>query len=195
MSDLKEIEKKQIEHRLDGNDWKQPDCGDYGLPSAIASLLTAWYSGDRSGAVNWTENITHRIFLPGCWDERINTLAINQNLHRIVRECVDAIGAIGIDYDDMTDADSYERAIANIGRLVNESVNQDFTYIAPRIDDVAAEAATVLRYYWLGKLHERNKRYDPESDYAAAVGKARAIGIDTSNDNYILRVIDLIPKP
>lgn len=195
MSGLAEIENQQVKHRLDGDDWEQPDCGDYGLPSAIASLLAAWYSGNRNGTVSWAENIAHRIFLPGCWDKRINTNAINHNLKHIAKECVNAINAIGLDYDDMTDAVSYEMSVANIGRLTNGSIHQDFSYIAPRIDAVAAEASIVLRHYWLGKLHEKNKRYNPESDYDAAMKKARTLGIDTSNNNYILQVIDLIPKP
>lgn len=185
----------EIRYRLDdGDDWTQPDYGDYGLPCAIASLIAAWYSADEDAAINWAENIAHRIFLAGCWDERISMVAIHTNIAEIVDECEKAIEATNTDFDNI-DEDAYEQAITNIGRLVGNIPIETSSNRKPKKDTVAAEAALALRYYWAAKLHEKNKRFAPDYDYKVAANKARAMGIDTDDDNYILQIIALIPQP
>lgn len=61
-------------------------------------------------------------------------------------------------------------------------------------DDMdSLHAALSLRYYWAGKLHEKNKRFSPIYDYADAKHEARNIAIE--GDDYIERVIDFLPVP
>ena len=61
-------------------------------------------------------------------------------------------------------------------------------------DDMdSLHAALSLRYYWAGKLHEKNKRFSPIYDYEDSKHEARNIAIE--GDDYIERVIDFLPVP
>lgn len=198
-------ETEQMRYSLDDNeDWTQPDFGDYGLPCAMASLLASWYVGNVDGSINWAENIAQRLFLPGCWDFRVSRRSIEANIEAIARECHKAIKAAGTGYDEKADADAYDMACFNIARFVSPTASP--ADISPSLspcgnkrggadpDDMdSLHAALSLRYYWAGKLHEKNKRFSPIYDYEDSKHEARTIAIE--GDGYIERVIDFLPVP
>lgn len=198
-------EMKQMRYCLDDNEeWTQPDSGDYGLPCAMASLLASWYVGNVDGSINWAENIAQRLFLPGCWDFRVSRRSIEANIEAIARECHKAIKAAGTGYDEKADADAYDTACFNIARFVSPTASP--VDISPSLspcdgkrggadpDDMdSLHAALSLRYYWAGKLHEKNKRFSPIYDYEDSKHEARTIAIE--GDGYIERVIDFLPVP
>lgn len=196
---------QQMRYRLDDNeDWTQPDVDDYGLPDTMASLLASWYIGNVGVAINCADNIAHFLFLPECWDFRISFRSIEANIEAITRECHKAIKAAGTDYDEKADEDAYDMACFNIARLVAPgasttdistagSTQLDKRCWAEPDDMDSRHAALSLRYHWLGKLHEKNKRFSPAFGYKQSKREARAIAID--GDDYIERVIDFLPVP
>ena len=195
----------QMRYRLDDNeDWTQPDVGDYGLPDAMASLLASWYIGNVGVAINEADNIAHFLFLPECWDFRISLRSIEANIEAIARECHKAVKAAGTDYDEKADEGAYDMACFNIARLVAPSASTadistaGSTQLDKRSwadpDDMDSwHAALSLGYHWLGKLHEKNKRFSPASCYKRSKREARTIAIE--GDDYIERVIDFLPVP
>lgn len=196
---------QQMRYCLDDNeDWTQPDIGDYVLPDAMASLLASWYIGNVGVAINEADNIAHFLFLPECWNFRISFHSIEANIKAIARECHKAVKAAGTDYDEKADEGAYDMACFNIARLVAPgastadistagSTQLDKRSWADPDDMDSWHAALSLGYHWLGKLHEKNKRFSPASCYKRSKCEARAIAIE--GDDYIERVIDFLPVP
>ena len=196
---------QQMRHRLDDNeDWTQPDVGDYGLPDAMASLLTSWYIGNVGVAINEADNIAHFLFLPECWDFRISFRSIELNIEAIARACHKALKVAGTDYDEKADEDAYNIACVNIARLVAPGASTAdiptacSTQLGKRSwaepDDMdSRHAALSLSYHWLGKLYEKNKLFSPAFCYKQSKREARTIAIE--GDDYIERVIDFLPVP
>lgn len=196
---------QQMRYRLDDNeDWAQPDIGDYGLPNAMASLLASWYIGNVGVAINWADNIAHFLFLPECWNFRISFSSIEANIEAIARECHKALKVAGTDYDEKADENAYDMACVNIARLVAlgastadistaGSTQLDKRCGAEPDDMDARHAALSLSYYWLGNLHEKNKRFSPAFCYKQSKREARTIAIE--GNDYIERIIDFLPVP
>ena len=198
-------ETKQMGYRLDDNeDWTQPDVDDYGLPDAMASLLASWYIGNVGVAINEADNIAHFLFLPECWAFRISFRSIEANIEAIARECHKALKAAGTDYDEKADENAYDIACVNIAQLVAPGASTadisaagstqlyKRSWAEPDGMD-AVHAARSLSYHWLGKLHEKNKRFSPAFCYKQSKREARNIAIE--GDDYIERVIDFLPVP
>lgn len=171
-------------------DWRDPWYGDEGLPCAAASLLVSFWEGSAAGVASWAENIAHRIWLPGVWDEHYTVKACETRQGLIASACARALAVVELglenSYGEAFDACMADAAAA-LGMDGEGGRMACGTGLSPRsrtIVPAGADAkrmrgiALMERMAWLGRLHERNKRYDPAYDWADALREMNRLGCD-----------------
>lgn len=171
-------------------DWRDPWYGDEGLPCAAASLLVSFWEGSAEGVASWAENIAHRIWLPGVWDEHYTGKACETRQGLIASACARALAVVefglensyGKAFDScMADAAAALGMDGEGGRMVRSArpSHRNRTIVPAGADAERMRGIALMeRMAWLGRLHERNKRYDPAYDWADALREMNRLGCD-----------------
>ena len=188
--------------------WTYPDVCDAGLPCALASLVGAYARGDAAAAVEWARNASSRLWFGAMWDHRYSQARAAENLLRVASLAAQAVAATGASFSDyIPDPYSYEaleqtpfyRAVLGFCREVEPLDESDVDRYATvqdrpmRADGVdwqtVENAAMALRYFWIGRLHEANRRWLPDSDFQTATVWARKALPDMAEGESALDVL------
>lgn len=182
--------------------WNDVDAYDPGLPCAFGSLLACWVkysayealppderpalpvfenvrgmSDLRLSVDSWVDNILQRIWLPGIWDDRIDYGIAHANRDLIAEQAL--LGLLSLKDARLPRGaanDGWSGACEEIGRLSNTPGELGKRLHAPADAARAHDMGMILRYFWIGRLHEVNRRWSPSGDFADARAIARQYG-------------------
>lgn len=186
--------------------WNVADSSDPGLPCAMGSLLAAWAKASRYASLNdaerrrldmdisvfglsaptpaqlrstvdaWVDNIMQRVWLPGNWHEKINDVVAHENRDHIAEHSLRALLALKDGTLPRGANPDWDRECAEIGLLGSVEAKTSCRLNAPEDVVRAYDMGMILRYFWIGRLHEVNDRFPPSGDFADARAIARGYG-------------------
>ena len=130
----------------------KPDVAERGLPTALASLLACWWRGERRNVDVWVENVAHRLWLAGVWDDRLDRQVMTVNAPRIVGLCARALL-----YADGRDPDKWTDAMTAVSRLLHDidPTVPEAAYM-PNMAERMTGIASALRDIEYARLHDPN---------------------------------------
>lgn len=153
--------------------WKDVIWDEKGIPVCAASALARYWEGDCAGVESWLLNIARRLWLPGCWDEKINRKALSGGFRgwMIALTEILTLATHSDDIDSQTNP-LYENEVRSIASAISDfdSDIEEQRYIANDVtedmEELAADAAYSMRYYCLAHLHSDEKSFrNPEFDW------------------------------
>lgn len=188
--------------------WTYPDSCEDGLPCALASLIASYAGGDARSCIGWCRNIAGRLWLGAMIDYRYSEAVCIENLHEVVSRAAGALVLTGTGYADFIPDPPAPDALAESGyhkailELVKSMEPRGVPDMYRRVDmggivaadgakdwETVRRAALSLRYLWLARLHERNRRWSPDDDIETSVDWARLalteIHEDEKPDGYV----------
>lgn len=167
--------------------WGFPDVGDDGLPCAFGSLLACWAQQQQAnrtvqgidGVMSWSENILHRLWMPGRWADRIDPDCLHRNLRFAPTIALDAMTTLddGTRLPDRKN-ERWETACERFATLAQPDFNPNgLTTLktTPEQSSELCEIGGLLRAWWLARLHETNRMWDTRLDWADADTHARTL--------------------
>lgn len=188
--------------------WTYPDSCEEGLPCALASLIAAYAGEDLQGCVGWCQNIASRLWLGAMVDYRYSEAVCIENLHKVVSKAAGALVLAGSGYADYVPEPheysalvetGFHKAVIDLAKAMEPHGEFDmyrrvYPVAIDRLDDGidwgrVKCAAMSLRYLWLARLHEANRRWSPDCDFEVSHSWARMALPDIYKSGGVVRYV------
>lgn len=135
--------------------WEEP-----GIPTALASAMLQYWSGNADNFYSWVLNLAHRLFCASSWDRVIDyeDMQTHENYAILAKHVALAlIECSKAGYPECFQSEKYKQSVVEVSEAIRGNKTKASSRIlnsfAPEKSDLGCAASTALRYYFLAKYH------------------------------------------